>query len=145
MIQIRQFKDMSVDELYDCLKLRSDVFIIEQQCIYADIDGIDKVSYHVWLDEMKAYLRLFYKDDHTIQMGRVVSRERGKGYGQAVVEAAIRFIRTLPDVSTIFIEAQCYAVGFYERFGFTVVSEPFDEDGIPHVRMILALGEAQHD
>ena len=132
----KSYQELTRDELFAILRARQEVFVVEQNCPYPDIDDTDLKSIHVFaLRDGKALacLRYFEKADEpgVIQIGRVMSAQRGKGYGQAVMEAALSGLNG----KHLYLEAQVYAIGFYERFGFRTVSEPFDEDGIPHVRM----------
>lgn len=134
----KSFEELSREELFSILKVRQDVFIVEQRCPYPDIDETDRICRHVFGTEggkLLAYLRYFpaEEDAEVIQIGRVLSAERGKGYGREIMEAALKEIKS----KRLCLEAQVYAQGFYESFGFQAVSEPFDEDGIPHVRMVL--------
>ena len=89
--------------------------------------------------EVTAYLRAFFKAPDTVQMGRVLTRHHGTGLGGYLLKEGISQIRTKMNPAKIYIEAQCYAVGFYEREGFRICSEEFLEDGIPHVQMVLQL------
>ena len=79
------------------------------------------------------------KDEKTVQMGRVLSLRHGEGYGAEILKAGIREIRKKMNPERVYIEAQCYATGYYEREGFKVCSEEFLEDGIPHVQMMLEM------
>ncbi|MBO6047003.1 MAG: GNAT family N-acetyltransferase [Erysipelotrichaceae bacterium] len=136
----KNFSELSVDELYRILKVREEVFIIEQSCIYADIDDLDPQSSHLWIEEngqINAYLRFFQRDDTTMQIGRVLTRIRGVGLGRQIVAKGIDECFKKAGITSIYIEAQCYAEGFYERLGFKSFGEPFDEDGIPHIKMRL--------
>ena len=140
----RYFEELSLTELYEILKARAEVFIVEQNCVYQDIDDIDYDSLHVFYEsegKVTAYLRAFVKDEktHTIQMGRVLTLEHGKGFGGKILKDGIRLIKEKMDAGRIYIEAQCYATGYYEREGFKICSEEFLEDGIPHVQMELLL------
>ena len=139
---IKSFNELSTKELYEILKTRSEIFVVEQNCAYQDIDDLDYDSIHIFIeddDRVAAYLRIFLKDKNTAQIGRVVSLNHLKGLGSKIMEEAIRQIKEIYKVSKIYLEAQCYAIGFYEKFGFKVNSEEFLEDGIPHVKMILEL------
>ena len=136
----KQFSELTTAELYEILRVRSAVFIVEQQCIYQDIDGRDPASLHVFYEEdgtILAYLRAFRLTDDTVQMGRVLTLHHGKGLGGKLLKAGIEEIRKTMHPRRIFIEAQSYATDFYAREGFQVSSEEFLEDGIPHVQMIL--------
>ena len=136
------FDELTVAELYEILRTRSEIFVVEQNCAYQDPDGRDRDSLHVFFMEdgrVRACLRSFMKDSETAQMGRVVTLVHGQGLGEKLLRAGIEEIRAKQAPRRIFIEAQCRAAGFYEKAGFKVCSEPFMEDGIPHVGMILDL------
>ena len=133
------FEELTTEELYEILKVRTKIFIVEQNCPYLDPDGMDYQSLHVFYEEngqVFAYLRAFRKDEEMVQMGRVLSAEHGKGYGRKILTEGLNQIRQKMNPKRIYIEAQCYATRFYEREGFRICSEEFLEDGIPHVGMI---------
>ena len=132
--------ELSTNELYEILRARAEIFVVEQNCVYQDLDGIDYESLHVFAEEggkVTAYLRAFYKDEDTVQMGRVLTLRHGEGLGGKLLREGIAQIRARMHPAKICIDAQCYATGFYEREGFRICSEEFLEDGIPHVRMVL--------
>ena len=136
----RTFHQLSTEELYDIMVLRSEVFVVEQNCVYLDPDGIDKDSLHVFLRDEEgilAYARLFVKskDPLTVQIGRVDSRVRRKGYGTVVLRECVRQAEDFFGAEEIILEAQTYARPFYEAEGFVQTSEEFLEDGIPHICM----------
>lgn len=137
----KHFDDLSNRELYEILKARSAVFVVEQNCPYQDIDGKDVFSYHLFIQRkdqsVAGCLRVFIKEDEpdTAQIGRVVTTERGCGVGGRLLHAAVQMIEERCTVSQIYLEAQTYAIGFYQKESFAVTSEPFLEDGIPHVQM----------
>ena len=134
----KSFDDLTTRELYEILKARSAIFVVEQNCVYQDIDGRDPESLHVYLEDggqVVAYLRAFVKEPGVVQMGRVLTVDRGVGLGKKLLKAGIEEIRERFHPGKIYIEAQSYAVGFYAREGFRVTSEEFLEDGIPHVKM----------
>ena len=141
---VKKFDELSVYELYEILKLRSDVFVVEQDCVYLDLDDKDKNAWHVWLasdDDVVACARVLDKGvsyTDSLSIGRVVSKHRGIGLGAAVMEAAIKTAREKYGDLPIMISAQKYATAFYERFGFVVTSEPYLEDNILHVKMKLS-------
>ena len=145
-ISVKSFGELGVDELYEILKLRVDVFVVEQKCPYPEIDGKDRDSYHVIIrDEegIAAYARvlepgLSFKE---ASIGRVITRmdKRGSGLGAQLMQESIRVARTHFDTPGIRIEAQVYARGFYERQGFVKSSDEFLDDGIPHIEMYLEL------
>ena len=133
------FWELTTEELYEILKVRTKIFIVEQNYPYLDPDGMDYQSLHVFYEEngqVLAYLRAFRKDEEMVQMGRVLSAEHGKGYGGKILTEGLDQIRQKMNPKRIYIEAQCYATRFYEREGFRICSEEFLEDGIPHVIMI---------
>ena len=138
--EVRAFDELSLRQLYALLKLRSDVFVVEQDCVYGDIDGRDFDAVHVLLydeeDILQGYLRVYRHEDGTIRIGRVVSRTRGKNYGRMVLQDGIQVAEDTFKAEEIVIEAQVYAIPFYAKEGFVTASEEFLEDGIPHVRMI---------
>ena len=137
-LHIKTFEQLSRRELYEILKARSAVFVVEQTCPYQDIDGGDYDSLHVYLEEngeILAYLRCYVQDEETARIGRVLTLARGQGYGIPLMEAGISAVKEHYSAKSIYIEAQCYAIGFYEKAGFRVVSEEFLEDNIPHVKM----------
>lgn len=134
------FPELTTRELYEILKTRAEIFVVEQNCVYQDLDNRDYQSFHVFFEEdsvVTAYLRAYAKDDNTVQMGRVLTLKHGTGLGGKLLRAGIARVRERFAPDRIYIEAQCYAVGFYEREGFRVCSEEFLEDGIPHVGMEL--------
>lgn len=140
----KRFEELTVDELYEILKIRVDIFVVEQKCPYQELDEKDRKAYHIYLKEdnqIKAYLRLLdagvsFKE---ASIGRVLSTERGKGYARVVIEEGIQTAKEILKADKIRIEAQVYAQEMYEKFGFRAVSEEFLEDGIPHIQMLLDL------
>ena len=143
-ITVKRFDELTLSELYEILRLRCAVFVVEQNCVYQDLDGLDRGAKHLFIldtdGSCAACARVYEKADEpgVMQIGRIISAERGKGLGMAILRAAIEECRKLGAKET-YIEAQCYAVGFYEKAGFAVTSETFLEDGIPHVRMRMRL------
>ena len=135
---IQKFTQLSTQQLFQIYKLRVDVFVVEQQCPYHEVDDIDLESYHIYLqddnNDILSYCRPYQQND-TYHIGRVISSERRKGYGTQIMKTVIQFAKKNLKANTIIIEAQTYAVEFYKKLGFVVISEPFDEDGIEHVRM----------
>lgn len=139
---VAKFTDLTTTSLYEILKARVNVFVVEQNCPYPELDDIDYRSIHVYIQEnhqILAYCRVFQRDESMIQIGRVLSTERKKHYGHRVMEQGIKVAKEVFEGNQIYIEAQCYAIAFYEKFGFQTISEPFLEDGIPHVKMIKML------
>lgn len=140
-LKVKTFAELTTKELYEFLKLRSDVFVVEQSCIYPDLDGNDYDSIHVFYERdngtTAAYLRVFPKknEEGTVQMGRVVTGDRGTGLGGKLLKEGIKAAETILGAKEIYLEAQTYAIGFYGREGFEVTSDEFLEDGLPHVEM----------
>lgn len=142
-LKSKYFGELTTKELYEVLRARAEIFVVEQNCVYQDLDGIDYDSLHIFYEEedgkVAAYLRAFFKNEDTVQVGRVLTLSHGTGLGGRLLKEGISQIRTKMRPSKIYIEAQCYAVGFYEKEGFQICSEEFLEDGIPHVQMVLEL------
>ena len=140
-IHVSNLQELSAIDLYQILKLRQDVFIIEQDCVYNDIDNLDQDSEHIFLktdNDVIAYARLVPADikfEHP-SIGRIVIREsfRGKGHGKELIQRSITIL-TERGVKTVVIEAQSHLQKFYTSFGFQKTSEPYDVDGILHVKM----------
>lgn len=140
VLHIKWFNELTTDELYELLRIRSEVFVVEQNCVYQDMDGDDQKSVHLWLtvaEKVVALARVCPAGTHMdeISIGRVITTERGKGYGEQVmihaIDAAIEYF----GATRIDIEAQEYARGFYEGVGFKQSSNTFMLDGIPHIKM----------
>ena len=134
------FRELTVDELYELLRVRAEVFVVEQDCVYQDLDGDDQVSVHLWLTDggkVVALCRVCPAGTHMeeVSIGRVITTERGKGYGKRIMLEGIKVAQEHFNAKRIDIEAQEYARGFYEQVGFRQSSEPFMLDGIPHIRM----------
>lgn len=136
------FEELTASELYEILKARSQIFVVEQNCVYQDIDGNDYRSLHVFYEEngrVLAYLRSFYIERDVVKMGRVLTVQHGIGLGGMLLKEGIEQIRAKQAPKRIYIEAQSYATGFYAREGFKICSDEFSEDGIPHKKMELEL------
>lgn len=144
-IEVKNFDELDKKELYLMLQLRSEVFVIEQDCIYPDIDGKDERALHIlgWENDiLVAYARCFKAGDYFDEaaIGRILVREnyRKLGYGHKITQASIDAIKTSYKADTIKISAQIYLVIFYENHGFKTMGERYMEDGIPHITMIRA-------
>lgn len=142
-IQTKTFKELSTEELYAILQLRSEVFVVEQDCVYQDIDYKDQKALHVLglkKNKLVAYTRLFKPKDYfkEASIGRVVvaKKERHHKYGYEIMKASIEAIKNRFNEHSIRISAQCYLKSFYANLGFNAVGEEYLEDGIPHVNMI---------
>lgn len=141
-LYVKTFEELTAKELYELLKSRAEIFVVEQNCVYQDLDDLDYRSLHIYFEQdgrVQAYLRVFenLKEKGTYQMGRVLTLQHGNGLGGQLLQEALDVIRERFQPKRIYLEAQCYATGFYEREGFTICSEEFLEDGIPHVGMEL--------
>ena len=143
-IEVKKFKDLSVDEIYEILKLRSEVFVVEQGCIYQDIDGKDKKAMHLMGKKDKeiiAYTRIFDSGDYyeLPSIARVVVKKktRGKERGKEIMKESIKYIKENLQEKTIVLSAQKYLEKFYKDLGFIVEGEEYLEDGIPHQKMKL--------
>ncbi|WP_296146368.1 GNAT family N-acetyltransferase [uncultured Flavobacterium sp.] len=142
IFKIKPFKELSADELCQLLQLRSEVFVVEQNCVYQDIDGKDPKAIHVigeFEGEIVAYSRIFKAGDYFDQasIGRVVVKEnfRDRKWGHDLIKEAIVAIEKNFGTSEITISAQLYLKKFYESHGFIQTSEEYLEDGIPHIEM----------
>lgn len=136
----KDFDELSLTELYEILKARSQIFILEQNMHCQDIDGMDPKAKHFFIEEdgkVMAYLRAFYDDDSktAVKMGRVLSITHGAGLGSELMRKAIAYIKENMKCQKICLDSQKHAIGFYEKFGFQVVSDEFWEEGVLHVRM----------
>ena len=138
---VKSFDELSTRELYEILRVRSEIFVVEQNCVYQDLDGRDEQSLHIYLEEdgkVWAYLRAFPLEGQgeIVQAGRVLTVIHGTGLGGRLLKEGLLLIEERMHPRQILIEAQTYAAGFYAREGFIPCSEEFLEDGIPHIRMI---------
>lgn len=139
----KTFQELSVNELYDLLKLRTEIFVVEQNCVYNDLDDFDKEAVHVFYvenGEIIAAARLLQPGTRfaDFSIGRVVVKKekRGTGLGKALMNAAIGYCITEWKAEKIKISAQQYLQRFYEELGFVVTTEMYLEDGIPHIGMV---------
>lgn len=142
-INTKTFQELNTKELYDLLQLRSEVFVVEQDCVYQDIDGKDQKALHVlgYRDsELVAYTRIFKPGDYfdEASIGRVVVRENARQYkyGYKIMDASIEAIKQNYNATKIRISAQTYLKKFYNNLDFKEVGEEYLEDGIPHINMI---------
>ncbi len=140
--KIKSFEDLSTNQLYDILKLRSEIFVVEQNCVYLDIDGKDKLALHLFgtFDgKIVAYSRLFKAEISfdNASIGRVVvdANYRDLKWGHDLMREAISGIKSYFGESQITIGAQLYLKKFYESHGFIQTSEMYLDDDIPHIEM----------
>ncbi len=139
---IKKFSELTTRELYDILQLRSGVFVVEQDCVYQDIDGKDQKALHIFAYKnqvLVAYARLFGPGDYfeDASIGRVIIKENERkfGYGHQLMEAANTAVEAHFNTSKIHLSAQQYLVKFYNAHGYKEVGEGYLEDGIPHIGM----------
>ena len=134
------FSELTTGELYELLRIRSQVFVVEQDCVYQDLDYDDQPALHLWFtigERIVALCRVCPAGTHmdNVSIGRVITTERGKGYGKMIMLEGIAAAKEHFNATVIDIEAQEYAKSFYEQVGFRQSSAPFILDGIPHIRM----------
>ena len=146
-ISTKRFSDLSLEELYGILRVRSEVFVTGQKCLYVDPDGKDLDSVQVFAlegDRIIGCLRIYGKEPGVLQIGRVavIESQRGRGIGKQMMWQAIDYITENLLEEKIYLEAQTYAIGFYEKLGFKVISGEFLDEGIPHKGMELILDRA---
>ena len=141
-LYIKHFNELTTMELYRILRARAEIFVVEQDCVYQDLDNKDLNAWHVWYEDedgVAAYCRVLdkgvsYEGEGSI--GRVIAVRRGTGLGYKVMMEGIRVAEEKFGQTSLRISAQQYAQGFYEKCGFVRVSEPYLEDDIPHVQMV---------
>jgi ElaA protein len=142
--QLAKLDGLDARDLLQALRLRQQVFVLEQRCLYPDIDALDERAWHLLGRDpdrvLMAYLRLIPPSGRYPgpALGRIVTRPdaRGQGLGQALVHEGIRAASAMHPGAAIFISAQTYLDGFYRRFGFLPEGGPFMEDGIEHIEMV---------
>ena len=137
--QWQRFEELSPDALYEILRFRQSIFVVEQRSPYPDLDGLDQEAWHLLLradGELVGYLRLIPRP---LRIGRVAVAAplRRQGLGYRLMEEALLFCRERFPAQPIALGAQLHLVRFYESFGFTAVSDTYDDFGVPHVDMIL--------
>ena len=146
MIITKTFYELDTEDLYQILRLRSEVFVVEQDCVYQDIDNKDQNAIHLYLkenDEIVAYTRIFKAGDYYENpcIGRVVvsKKNRGNDLGKKIMIDSIEYIKQNIKGEKIELSAQKYLDKFYKDLGFYKIGEDYLEDGIPHQRMIFDL------
>jgi ElaA protein len=144
--QLKTFNELSTLQLYQILRLRSEIFVVEQNCVYQDIDDKDQKALHFFCVEKKqitAYTRLFKPGDYYREaaIGRVVVKKekRGTGLGHILIKKSIEALENILGDIPIKMGAQTYLIFFYEKHGFKKISEEYLEDGIPHIQMLRKL------
>lgn len=148
-ISIKPYEDLTLEELYEIIRLRVEVFINEQNCNYQDLDGADNKAFHVMIMEdgvLCAYSRLFVSGIkyEEAAIGRVITKKeyRGRNLGETLMRESMAFLLAKGE-SAIKLSSQSYAEGFYRKLGFERTSRaPYLEDAIPHVEMIYRGGKS---
>ena len=143
-LNIKTFDELTKEELYEILKLRSAIFVVEQNCAYQDLDDADYGAIHVFYtdeDGIQAYLRILDKGvmSEDVRIGRVISKKRRCGIGTKLIKEAIKVAVDKFDADKVFVEAQVYVKEMYAKLGFVQISDEFLDVGVPHVKMILNL------
>ena len=143
---LKHFHELTTQELYNILQLRSEVFVVEQNCIYQDIDGKDQKAVHIFIKENKdvlAYSRVFNEGEYfeNPSIGRVVVKKekRGTELGKKIMMEGAKYIKETFTNKKIEISAQKYLKDFYSELGYEFTGNEYLEDGIPHIRMIKQL------
>ncbi len=138
----KNFNQLTTVELYEILRVRSEIFIVEQNMHCQDMDGVDFKARHYYLEQngkILAYLRAFFTDDATVRIGRVLSITHGIGLGAHIMRKAIADIKQNMKCQKICLDSQKHAIAFYEKLGFKAVSGEFLEEGVLHVKMELEI------
>lgn len=147
--QWSRFGELTPQDLYEVVRLREAVFIVEQKCSYPDADGRDPAAWHLlgWIERrgkraLVAYARIFEPGVRYTEasIGRIVTAQevRGTGVGKLLMAEALRHVEALAPGQTIKLAAQRYLERFYASFGFKIASAPYEEDGINHIDMLRA-------
>jgi ElaA protein len=140
---LRSFQELNTTELYDILALREAVFTLEQKCFYQDIDYNDQKAIHllgIENNQLAAYCRIFspnhaYPDATSIGRVLTASFARGTGLGRTAIQQCLLYLKKQHPNDPIVISAQLYLQAFYESFGFHIIGEPYEDAGIPHIKM----------
>lgn len=142
-IQVKGFNELNVHELYEILRLRSEVFVVEQNCVYQDIDSKDQEALHILGfsdDKLVAYTRCFkpgyYFEEAAIGRVIVAKSHRSYGFGHSIMEASQKAILDNYNTTHIKLSAQQYLIKFYQSHGYKSIGEGYLEDGIPHIAML---------
>lgn len=141
---IKKFDELSPQDIYSILQLRSEVFVVEQNCVYQDIDNKDQYALHILLkkdDYLIGYSRIFKGGDYfkeaSISRVLVKKQERNNRHGSLLMELSIKAIKDYFKENIVKISAQTYLKKFYKELGFDSIGDEYLEDGIPHIVMLL--------
>ena len=138
----KYFDELSTSELYEILKSRAEIFLLEQRIVCQDMDDIDYNSLHCFITDQNrviAYLRAFKDKQNTVIAGRVLTLNHKNGLGTSLMKKSIEIIKKEFSAEKICVYAQKQAIGFYEKMGFKSISNEFLEEGIVHITMELDL------
>ncbi|SFI26279.1 GNAT family N-acetyltransferase [Halpernia frigidisoli] len=142
--KVKNFSELSAEEVYKILNIRQEVFVVEQTCYYLDADNYDQKAIHLWAEkngEIVAYLRIFKENIKypEASIGRVLTSKsvRGEGLGKILVGYSLQIIFNQLRSKSVRISAQDYLIKFYSNFGFVDTGKKYLEDDIPHTEMIL--------
>ena len=140
MLTVKRFDELTREELFAIYRVRTAVFVVEQNCPYQEVDEYDPDSVHITLWQGKmvlAYCRLLPKGCRfdEVSIGRVLATVRRRGYASRVVREALHYAETVFGCERVILDAQTYAERFYAKLGFVKSSDVFLEDGIPHIQM----------
>lgn len=136
------FDELTARELYEIIRAREDIFLLEQKIVCQDLDRIDYDSLHCYIEEggrVMAYLRCYKTENGDIKPGRVLTAEHGQGLGARLMREALPVIKEIFNTNTLIIHSQKHAQGFYEKFGFCAAGDDFIEEGVLHTAMRLEL------
>ena len=144
-IRIKSYEELSKAELYQVLRERTAIFVVEQNCPYQEVDNKDQMALHVMgieSGELIAYARVFKAGDYDTEasIGRVLvgKSHRNRGLGQEIMKASLEAVKTQFKTDTVVVSAQRYLKKFYEDLGFKITGDPYLEDGIPHIKMVCS-------
>lgn len=139
IITTKTFQELTVDELYELMKLRFDVFILEQKCFYDEFDLQDQTAHHVLIkqdENLIGYARVLFEKEH-LHIGRIVVgiNNRKQGVARQLILNAMKFCKENYPKEDIYLSAQVHLESYYQSFGYQTISKPYDWDGILHVDM----------
>ena len=138
MFKSKTFDELTTTELYEIIKSRTEVFLLEQNIVCQDLDDMDYKSLHCFIEQdgrVIAYLRAFSADSETVKVGRVLTLSHGNGTGRELMEKSLDAIKNTFNCKNLHISSQKHAVGFYEKFGFKTCSDEYMEEGVIHIAM----------
>lgn len=142
IFKVKTFDELTTKELYEILKARCEIFLLEQRIICQDMDDVDYKSLHCFFEDdgkVAACLRAYYLDDNTVKIGRVLTRVHGTGLGKRLMDESLAAIKERMPCKKIHVSAQKHAAGFYAMAGFKVTSGDYLEEGVVHVAMEMEL------